>query len=120
MIIYIWKILEGCVPNINGKISAKLNNRLGRKCCITYENKLNQQQITGIGVSLFNIIPKHIRNITNTNTESFKKALDKFLIQVPDEPHIPSHPQRRAKSNSLVDAVGTWNLDSGRAFNCSS
>ena len=118
MIIYIWKILEGRVPNVNNKVTANYNIRLGRKCNICPNSKY--QQITGIGITLFNLIPKHIRDTTGTQIDSFKKALDKFLMQVPDEPHVPSHPHRRAKTNSLVDVIRTWNLDRGRALNCSS
>ena len=122
MITYVWKILEHYAPNVNNNISETLNPRLGRKCnnC-TSSNRLKNQQITGIGISLFNIMPRHIRDCTNMlSIDSFKKALDKFLCQVPDEPHVQGHHQRQAKSNSLLDVVGTWNLDRGRTLNCSS
>ena len=121
MIIYVWKILEHYAPNVNNNITATHNARLGRKCNIsTGSNNLKNQQVTGIGISLFNTMPKHIRDSTNMNTDSFKKALDKFLLQVPDEPYVQGHLQRRSKSNSLLDVIGTWNLDRGRALNCSS
>ena len=120
MIIYVWKIIEHHVPNINNLITVTQNARLGRKCVIcSSNNKKKDQQITGIGIALFNLMPKHIRD-SNNSIESFKKALDEFLLKLPDEAHVPGHPPRRSKSKSLLDVIGTWNLDRGRTINCSS
>ena len=121
MIIYLWKIIEQLVPNVNNSISVTYNDRLGRKCKIcVHRNKLKSHQITGIGVSLFNILPRYIRNITNKDIGSFKSTLDKYLLMLPDEPHILGYCGRRSTSNSLVDTIKTWNIESGRTFNCSS
>ena len=65
-------------------------------------------------------MPKHIRDLTEVTVDTFKRTLDKFLIKLPDEPHIPGMYQRRSKTNSLVDVLPTWNVDRGRAFNCPS
>ena len=120
MIIYIWKIIEYHVPNVNRLITVTQNVRLGRKCVnCSSNNKKKYQQITGIGIALFNLMPKHIRNC-NGNIESFKKALDEFLVKLPDEAHVLGHLPRRCKSNSLIDVVPTWNLDRGRTLNFSS
>ena len=121
IIIYVWKILEKLVPNINNKITANYHKRLGRRCNVnTSYSNLQQQQINVHGVALFNKMPKHIRDSTNTSLDSFKRTLDQYLTKLPDEAHVPAHPPRRAKSNSLLDVIGTYNLDRGRAFNCSS
>ena len=121
MIIYVWKVLEGLVPNINNNIHANNNPRLGRKCItVSHTNKYKDSQVTGIGISLFNLIPKSIRELTNVSVEVFKKALDKYLLKLPDEPHLPGLNQRRSRTNSLIDVVPTWNVDRGRAFNCPS
>ena len=121
-IIYMWKIVEGLVPNVNNLISSYKHIRLGRKCnTVSHNNKLKDQQITCIGVRLFNLMPKSIRNITEKDVNYFKQELDKFLTNIPDEPNILGHQyQRRSKTNSLVDMIGTWNMERGRAFNCSS
>ena len=120
-IIYLWKILEGIVPNINDNIVPTYNDRLGRRICIvSHNNTLKQQQVTGIGVSLFNSMPMKIRNTSSVNVTSFKEVLDEFLLQVPDEPHIPGTTQRRHKTNCLVDVIKTWTIDRGRALDCSS
>ena len=119
IIIYIWKIIENLVPNVNNQITVQHSQRLGRKCnqC-TYNNKLKDQQITGKGVALFNKLPKYIRNSTNMSVESFKKILDKFISKLPDEAHVPGHPPRQSNTNSLLDVIGTWNLNRGRALKC--
>lgn len=121
-IIYVWKILEGLVPNVNNQITATINHRLGRGCNIcSHTNKLKDQQISGIGVLLFNLMPRRIRDVTNQDLATFKSTLDKYLLQLPDEPHIPGAYVRRSKTNSLVDVVKTWRMDRGRAYHhCSS
>ena len=116
MIIYVWKILEGSVPNIvdvNGdaKISAKYHPRRGTECSIPGINKtsssvkrLREASLPVRGQQLFNILPPHIRNIKDCSVDSFKRRLDTFLGTVPDEPQIPGYTaQRRAASNSLLD-----------------
>ena len=87
---------------------------------MAHNNKLKSQQITGIGISLFNIMPMEIRNLAGVTVAAFKEALDKYLLKIPDEPHIPGTTQRRHKTNCLVDVIKTWNVDRGRALNCSS
>ena len=120
MIIYLWKIIE-LVPNINNSISVTHNDRLGRKCKIcVHRNKLKCHQITGIGVSLFNILPRYIQNITNKDIGFFKSSLDKYLLMLPDEPHILGYCGRGSPSNSSVDTIKTWNIERGRTINCSS
>ena len=48
-------------------------------------------------------MPKQIREMTNTPLLNFKRALDKYLALVPDEPLLPSYTAfRRADTNSIV------------------
>ena len=124
MIIYVWRILEGQVPNTSdterGSIRLKINNRhgeddrLGRKCDIpriitsstAHVRNLREASLCVRGQKLFNILPKDLRNVTGCRKETFKSALDKYLSTVPDEPHIQGYVQmRRADSNSLLDMV---------------
>ena len=112
-IIYIWKVLEGLVPNVNMKIktSSNLHARNGRKCQIpnvpaTSLAKTREASLPINGAKLFNIMPKSVRNLTNVSLDTFKRALDKFLNFVPDEPQIPGYTaQRRASSNSLIAMI---------------
>ena len=111
-IIYIWKVLEGLVPNINNKIKASnLHARLGRKCLIpnvpnSRLSKIREASLPINGGRLFNELPKDIRNLTNVSLETFKRAVDQFLKTVPDEPQLVGYTaQRRASSNSLLEMV---------------
>ena len=55
------------------------------------------------GPRLFNTLPSELRNMTNCSSESFKKALDKFLKTIPDEPQTHAYTYiRRAEYNSLL------------------
>ena len=109
-IIYVWKILEGMVPNPNKKIVSSYNARRGRVCEV--QNLMNTGSLSTIydaslpvqGVKLFNSMPKQVRNITKVSVDKFKKALDHHLATVPDEPQICGYTaSRRADTNSLLD-----------------
>ena len=108
-IIYIWKIFEGLVPNINGKIISKENPRLGRFCCLPQIptqriSKFQEATLSYQGTRLFNSMPKHIRNMKNVTIGKFKRTLDLHLKTIPDEPQIKGYTgYRRANTNSLID-----------------
>ena len=108
-IIYIWKILENILPNINKKIKAVPNERRGRLCAIPTVR--GNGKITNIyrsslpvhGVQLFNSLPKQIRDMTNVSVEKFKKSLDAYLVQIPDMPLLIGYTaHRQAESNSIL------------------
>ena len=112
-IIYIWKILEQLVPNVNSKIQEVYHERTGRKCKLTLPHRgvtavFNAQcsSICYHGVKLFNVLPKNLRNMSGVSVQQFKSELDKYLATVPDEPQIPGYTQlRRSQTNSLVDMI---------------
>ena len=113
MIIYIWKVLEGLVPNF-GNIRTKDHQRHGRLCIIPSVKHSAPARIKTIrysslaikGPQLFNRMPSHIRNMKACTTPEFKKALDAFLAVIPDEPRIPGYTKFcRAASNSVVDMI---------------
>lgn len=110
-IIYIWKVLEGLVPNVNNKIISTLHARLGRKCKLPSVphgrlGKIRDASLPINGARLFNALPKHIRNLTGVKLLSFKNALDTFLSSVPDQPQLPGYTaHRRASSNSLIQMI---------------
>ena len=107
-IIYMWKILENLVPNINNSIQSKDHPRLGRLCVSSFaENpktsKLRKDTLLFKGVKLFNSLPKQIRGLKNITIEKFKKALDGHLQNIPDELQIIGYTGcRRADTNSLI------------------
>jgi len=109
-IIYTWKILENLVPNPNGQIKCSTHLRLGRLCTLPkpLRSKKYQQAYQGSlpvqGVKLFNAMPKQIREMTNIPLQTFKRALDKHLALIPDEPLLHNYTAfRRADTNCIVD-----------------
>ena len=117
--IYVWKILEGLVPNLSDYDSAIhiRNNdadRLGRRCRVppiarsapTYIRNIRESSFSVAGPKIFNCLPIYIRDTRSSecNVTQFKAKLDQFLKTVPDEPLIPGYmPYRRCDSNSLID-----------------
>ena len=108
--IYVWKILEGLVPNFG--IQSVHNIRRGRHCTVpaikgTAPQRLQTIRFNSMGVlgpRLFNHLPVHIRNITECSVNTFKKALDSHLSGIPDEPRVPNLVKYCSKgSNSLLE-----------------
>ena len=116
--IYVWRILEGQVPNIthrgyvDGAIASQNHSRRGRLCTIppikTQSSRhiqlLREASLPVKGQRLFNCLPMDLRNMTGCKTDVFKHALDRYLRKVPDEPQIQGYTScRRAETNSLLD-----------------
>ena len=122
MIIYVWKMIEGLVPNIG--LFYHESGRRGRLCDIPAIRRKASLRIQSLqdssfkvrGPQLFNMLPPSLRSITGCNISSFKKALDKWLMDIPDEPLVPGYTsQKRAESNSVrhmagVEAAGDGHL----------
>ena len=105
-VIYVWKILENLVPNINGKVESKDHIRLGRVCINKYSNskshKFRDGLVTIDGPTLFDSLPMHIRDLKGVSLTKFKRALDAYLVTIADEPLLHSYTAcRRTKSNSI-------------------
>ena len=115
MIIYVWKIINGFVPNIDGRNRITTNDsaRIGLQCKRPPLIRGSMQRIQtckdnsffGKGPKLFNCIPRNIREYKG-KLDSFKRQLDKFLQTVPDQPgyHDPVY-TRASISNSLIHQV---------------
>ena len=93
-VLYVWKILEGVVPNCGVEICQE-NERLGRKCKVPKLARngkraiqtLREQGFQVNGARLFNSLPKELRNMKG-NQEDFKEELDKFLCTIPHQPRM--------------------------------
>ena len=122
-IIYIWKVLEGKVPNCG--IENYDNLRLGRVCRIppitkgsTKIQTLRENSFQIKGPQLFNILPEKIRNMKKCSIDDFKFALDKFISNIPDEPNVKGeqytpracNQHTGRPSNSVIQQVRTQNL----------
>ena len=111
-IIYVWKILEGYVPNLNkNTIRCRTSLRHGRMCAVpstsnnvpTSLQSLREGTLSIHGARLFNVLPVQLRNMKGSSLPKFKEKLDEFLKSVPDEPQCCGYTaNRRAASNSLL------------------
>ena len=57
----------------------------------------------------FNALPQKIRDIANCKFDVFKSAVDCWLQNIPDEPHLQGYHHRTndSTSNSLLDVIPT-------------
>ena len=125
-IIYIWKILEGKVPNPN--IVWNIEDKSGRLCSIRslppgYRNpyiNLRDSTFQIVGPRLFNSLPGHIRNLTGCSVDVFKIHLDGFLMDLPDTPKVdgltpePCNLFTGRPSNSIIDWINHLKLNNRR------
>ena len=130
IIIYVWKIIRGLVPNVEGRnrIQTHTNRRLGLKCKIPQRITSATDRIQSCkdnnffvnGPHLFNCLPKDIRECAE-NQDIFKRRLDEFLKKVPDQPSgHGSQYSRRAQNNSLTKQVPLFLSDPATSGSSSS
>ncbi|KAK3866883.1 hypothetical protein Pcinc_027613 [Petrolisthes cinctipes] len=113
-------ILNNFVPNLsnNSAIKEKTNKRRGKLCELGNYNKraptrVVTQRMTSIsyrGPTLFNVLPRYVRDKECSSVDQFKRVLDRFLTNVPDQPKIP-HYSNRALSNSIPDQLALMRAD---------
>ena len=88
--LYTWKILKGLVPNCD--LIWSNNSRSGTTFCEPSTkahqiiNRTNSFHFTG--TRLYNILPRNLRDTTDIKLDEWKSLLDKFLMEIPDNPHI--------------------------------
>ena len=70
----------------------------------TNVKKAKEASLTVKGAKLFNMLLLEIRNINSDKVEVFKRALDKYLTKIPDEPTIEEQ-GRAAETNSLLHQI---------------
>ena len=118
LIIYMWRIMEGQVPNIRepnrGGINEKWHIRRGRVCIVPTVNSqssgslrsLYYTSLATLGPRLFNFVPATICNMTDCSVDTLKRCFDKYLRMVPDEPHSSGYIQRYEDLSLTV--CSTW------------
>ena len=114
-IIYLWKILEGLVPNFSDPIVCSFSDRKGRSCIVSHVNPGRQGTLAfnsfrWRSIRIFNRLPMHIRNISACSIDRFKSQLDRYLRTIPDLPSQPGY-------NSLDgrNGIQRWTLRDGLA-----
>ena len=112
MIIFLWKISEGLVRGYHVQFSEIDNGRRGRMAvplphastAPTAVKRARESSLSVKGCRLFNLLPPGIRNMTGCTVDNFKKAVDEFLANVPDQPTV-SGLTKAAATNSLIDQL---------------
>jgi len=106
ILVYMWKILQGNVPNDVGMIF-NFNPRRGFTAVVKpIVNSQSRAQTVYdnsfiiVGAKLWNILPFQINTITSS-LNAFKTGLSNFLKIFPDKPPVNGYV--RANSNSLLD-----------------
>ena len=108
---YLWKFLEGLVPNFSDPIVYSFSDRRGRSCNVSHVD-YGRQGTLAFGsfrwrsIQIFNILLIYIRNISACSIDKFKSQLDRYLRKNPDLPSKPGY------NNSLDgrDGVQRWTL----------
>ena len=104
---YVWKQIEGKVPNIspesNRQIRTYQHVRHGRVCVVPEPLRGARMQVKTLVNSsfvvrapkMFNAVPKYIREISNCDISKFKNELDLYIRTLPDKPALPGYPAHR-------------------------
>ena len=107
-------LVDGYALNFSGELT-----RRGRECFVAeivrgspaIVRKAREGNITVKGARMFNLLPADLRNINSNNVNQFKKELDKYLKQIPDQPTI-AEKGRSAESNCLIHQIPLARLNS--------
>ena len=110
-IFYIWKSLNGHVPNIGLKWQTRDCSKLTYPKTFGSKGRartLQKNALNWEGVKLFNSLPKYIRTWKGTPL-SFKDTLDKFLQLIPDQPDVTGDkPGGRTVTGDCSNSVTDW------------
>ena len=90
-IIYLWKIIEGLVPNLSAPIMCTYSERSGRSCVVSHVNMgrlgtLSYNSFRWRSIRMFNKLPKYVRIVSSCSIDEFKSQLDKHLRSIVDLP----------------------------------
>ena len=105
-IIYVWKIIEGLVPNYSKPIVCSYSERRGRSCIISHVNlgilwSLAYNSFRWRAIRLFIAMPKYIRCTSSCSVVSFKSKLDCYLKNITDLPGRPGFNNSLASGDIL-------------------
>ena len=117
MVIFLWKISQGMVQGYNVEYTSVIGRRgrtaLPRNVVQSSSSLVRKARESSIGVKgarIFNLLPAHIRNVNAVNVDSFKKSLDSFITNIPDQPTLAGM-GRAAESNSLLHQIPLFMLN---------
>ena len=104
----LWKLANNLVGGYSS-VTFTNNPRRGVLANISAINQLapaairraKETSLAVRGATIFNLLPRELRNISSNKVQCFKTKLDKFLAKIPDQPTIQGR-QRAAETNSLL------------------
>ena len=116
IVIFIWKISQGLVKGYDLNFTST-HGRRGRTAiphAIVNNSsasirKARESSLGVRGAKLFNLLPLDLRNLDSSSVDTFKKNLDNFLSNIPDQPTV-SGLGRPADTNSLLHQIPLLNL----------
>ena len=87
IVFYVWKIIEGLVPNFFKPIVCSYSEHRGRSCIISHVKmgrlgSLAYNNFRWRAIRIFNAIPKYIRCISSCSVVSFKSKLGCYLKNI--------------------------------------
>ena len=105
-IIYVWKTIEGLVPNFSNPIVCSYSDRRGRSCIVMYHMYIHIGRLGTLAfnsfrwwaIRLFNAMHNHIRCISSCSVLRFKCKLDLYFRNIVDLPGRPAF-------NNSLDSV---------------
>ena len=113
-IIHIYKVLNHLAPN---DLPLQFHETTRRGICIKIPplvknckpkfQKLYDESFTVTGAKLWNLIPKGIK--AKCSMDSFKAALTKFIMMVPDNPPVPGIASQNSLLHLLAYNTTAWN-----------
>ena len=117
MIIFLWKISQGQVSGYDVEFTSPLGRRgrtaLPNAVVMSSPAQVKKARENSLGVKgarIFNLLPVELRNIDSKNADTFKKNLDTFLADVPDQPTVAGL-GRSAETNSLLHQLPMFMLN---------
>ena len=119
IIIYMFKILKGSVPNLSGniRITTFVSERRGllcrvpplRQAAMARFRSLKESSFSVTGPRLFNCVPSNVRNL-DLSEDGFKLKLDRFIRVIPDRPSLPGYAQQ-ARNNCILEQLAVQRVD---------
>ena len=120
IIMYIYKIISGLVPNLTDErfnIKSYNSVRSSRLCRVPAISSASTAKARNMvehsfavqGPKLFNCLPSELRNFKGS-FPAFKSRLDSVLAGIPDHPCLPGYYQS-ATSNSIIGQLAQMRAD---------
>ena len=84
-IIYVWKMIEGLVPNLSDPITCSFSDRRGRTCVVCHSGAgrlgtLKYNRFRWRSIRMFNRLSKSIRMLSSCSVVGFKSKLDLTVL----------------------------------------